>query len=65
MFTKPSQLYQFIDNLSFDEYKERLNKCIATFNRVLDGGILFDKYDELRKEKLLAKIHYILNFKHS
>ncbi|CAD5911484.1 tetratricopeptide repeat protein [Planktothrix agardhii] len=59
-FEHPRELFQYIENMTFLEYKQRLNLCIETFNRV--GEILrnHDFYIPQRADNLAEKIRSIV-----
>lgn len=59
-FTHPGELFQYIENMTFSEYKQRLNLCIETFNRV--GELLrnHDFYIPQRADNLAEKIRSIV-----
>ncbi len=59
-FSSPTELFQYIENMTFPEYKQRLNLCIETFNQV--GEVLKnnDFYIPKRTDNLAEKIRSIV-----
>ena len=52
-FDSPQELFQFIANITNEEYVQRMNKCIAVYNGIVDKGINFVQEE---RKKMLDKI---------
>lgn len=61
-FESPEQLFDYIEAMSDNEYRKKLNKCIAVYNQIREKGT--DYVWQKRKEpldKIIEKIHFIVN----
>jgi hypothetical protein len=61
-FSSPQELFDYIDRMEIDEYKERMNLCIETANKILDSH----GYDAALSQLLyntVSKIQTITNYK--
>lgn len=43
LFQSPSELFDYIHNIDENEFKERMNRCIETYNKICDKGDTFLK----------------------
>lgn len=59
-FSCPGELFQSIENMAFSEYKQRLNLCVETFNRVGEIVRDHDFYIPQRADNLAQKIRSIV-----
>lgn len=62
MFNNPSELFDFIYNISDEEYIDRINKCINIYNSISNNGDNFVKNERKKAlDKIVDKLNLIIN----
>jgi len=55
-FNDPDRLFDYIESMTVDEYRERMNQCIEVFNRIIDIRKETDPYQELL-DRIVERIY--------
>jgi hypothetical protein len=58
-FNDPDRLFDYIESMTVDEYRERMNQCIEVFNRIIDIRKETDPYQELL-DRIVERIYSII-----
>ncbi|TQI71524.1 hypothetical protein JM79_2464 [Gramella sp. Hel_I_59] len=59
-FTEPSDLFNYIENMSSSEFIERINKCISVYNKISNKGESFIwEQRKLALDKIIEKVTLI------
>ncbi len=62
-FNSPSKLFSYIDNMGFQEFKERFNSCLKVCLKAAKNEQLKPNIRAKRVENLTEKLHFIMNDK--
>ena len=59
-FTEPSELFNYIENMSSSEFIERINKCISVYNKISEKGESFVwEQKKLALDKIIERVTLI------
>jgi hypothetical protein len=59
-FETDEHLFRHISNMTLEEYRERMNRCIEVFNKIIETRKRFDPYREVVLENIIKKIYSIM-----
>ena len=61
-FNSPEELFQFIKEMTDEEFILRMNKCIEVYNKISEKGVTLVKVERKKTlDKIVDKIQYIIN----
>lgn len=60
-FDSPESVFDYIENMAVDEYRDRMNCCIDVYNRLSSNSDEFDKQRKKMLDNAVHRIHAILS----